>query len=84
MIKIKDCVGSEYVMSVLHKRKSNKKPDTWHHFSFESVKELQDAVRLVACVLNVQLCNSDADIDLGNLVKIESPISEVHAIAFPF
>lgn len=84
MTKISNCVASQYVMSVLQKGQRDGEWDILRHFGFESVKELQDAVRLVACVLNVQLCDSDADIDLGNFVKIESPISEVQAIAFPF
>lgn len=84
MIEIKDCVSSENVMSILHKRKSDEEPDTWHHFGFESVKELQDAVRLVACVLDVQLCDSDAALDLRKLVSFDTPSCIVEAISFPF
>lgn len=71
-------------MSVLQKGQCDGEWDIWHHFGFKSVKELQDAVRLVACVLRVKLSDADTNLTLGNVVNIESPISNVQAVALPF
>lgn len=84
MTKIRNCVASQYVMSVLQKGQRDGEWDIWHHFGFESFKELHDAVRLVACVLHVKLSDADINLDIGNVVNIESPISNVQAVALPF
>ena len=81
MKKINSCSQGQYVISILNKGKVK----AWQHFSFESVDSLKDAVHLVAAALNQKLPDTtDASIDLGDLVRIESSISDVHAIALPF